>query len=583
MAIVAVAALCCLSACSERDMVIEGNGIQAQTWTDVNDAAIAGEILPFEFEADGAWTAVSSEPWCRVVSKTGPAGLSALRIKVDANEGEMGRSAVITVSVENAPQTATFVVRQGDGMIEKGPGKYRDVNKWMYDFMAENYLWNDNMASLRLDYSLDYDRFLLQTLQHIGANGDINHDDGLWKDGQRTAYFTYVQSKAPVSRVTGQSYNDSGILKLQATQLGNGSNGPIGYVVIAVTPGTEAARAGIKRGDFINKVNNIAVTADNYQTLARNVYSGNCIVEVNDVTWNDGVPTLNSRGNVQYSSSAYVDPAIYKSTVITADNGRKVGYLLYMGFNMTFDESLLAAFADFKTAGIDELVLDLRYNNGGHVLSSTVMGTLIAGTDKKDQIYVKTTYNKTRTARGETGVYRIGNPENPEQAEGYAPIQQALNNALGLKRVYVVTSGTTASAAELVINGLRGLDIDVRLVGQNTMGKNVGMEGTMRTFYGYQFIFYPVTFYCENARGFNKYSGGFAPDVAINDANIYPGDFATGADPLSAAALSWASTGTKPTAKVRAQSTAKPCRLLPLDTDSRPVSRHPGGNLQQPR
>lgn len=572
-----------LSSCEEKkETVISGTGINEATWVEINDAAIDGEILPFEFMADGAWFATSSEEdWCKILGYSGPAGLSALRIKVEPNGGDMGRSAEIIVKVKGAPQVCRFTVRQGDGLIERGSGKYREINRWMFDFMSENYLWNESMPSLLLDYSLDYQSFLTQTLQGIAAQGDVNHDDGLWENGKRKAFFTYVQSKAPVSRATGVEYNDGGILKIQATQLGNGSDGPVGYVVIAVTPGTEAHRAGIKRGDFINRVNNIAVTAENYQTLARNVYNGNCIVEVNDVTWADGVPTLHSRGNVQYSSSSYIDPAIYKTSILTAENGKKVGYLLYMGFNMTFDDSLIEAFGKFKAEGISDLVLDLRYNNGGHVLSSTVMGTLIAGDHHKGSVYVKTTYNSRRTAQGEVGVYRIGEPSNPESSEGYDKIPASLTNSLGLSDLYVITSGTTASAAELVINGLRGLGLNVHLVGLNTMGKNVGMEGVARNYGGYSFIFYPVTFYCENAKGFKKYSGGFTPDLLIDDSTIYPGDFTTASDPLSSAALSWAATGVKPQPKtVTSRGNNRHFTLLPLDSDDRPVSRHQGGSIQ---
>lgn len=75
----------------------------------------------------------------------------------------------------------------------------------------------------------------------------------------------------------------------------------------------------------------------------------------------------------------------------------------------------------------------------------------------------------------------------------------------------------------MVINGLRGLDIEVNLIGQTTNGKNVGMEGVMRSFYNHEFLLYPVTFYVENAKGFRDYSTGFVPDVEIDDSAIYPG------------------------------------------------------------
>ena len=98
----------------------------------------------------------------------------------------------------------------------------------------------------------------------------------------------------------------------------------------------------------------------------------------------------------------------------------------------------------------------------------------------------------------------------------------------------------------MVINGLRGLDIEVNLIGQTTNGKNVGMEGVMRSFYNHEFLLYPVTFYVENAKGFRDYSTGFVPDVEIDDSAIYPGEFGTMEDQLGYIALVWIKSGKKP-------------------------------------
>lgn len=80
----------------------------------------------------------------------------------------------------------------------------------------------------------------------------------------------------------------------------------------------------------------------------------------------------------------------------------------------------------------------------------------------------------------------------------------------GLKKIYVLVSQTTASASEMVIKGLRGLDIEVNLIGQTTNGKNVGMEGVMRSFYNHEFLLYPVTFYVET-QGVPGLFDGFCP------------------------------------------------------------------------
>lgn len=241
----------------------------------------------------------------------------------------------------------------------------------------------------------------------------------------------------------------------------------------------------------------------------------------------------------------------------------------------------LAAFDRFRAQNVTDLILDLRYNNGGDVLSSTVLGTLIAGEAYKGQLYAHMTFNEDRTEAGESGDYKIGVKETFESV--YEPIERALQHALGLKKIYVLVSETTASASEMVINGLRGLDIEVNLIGMPTNGKNVGMEGVVRSFHNYDFLLFPVSFYIENAKGFRDYSDGFTPDVQIDDSAIYPGEFGTMMDQLGYLALQWIKTDNKPQLP-SAMHTRGSCRSMRSFGDlweNRPV-QPVGGAVMQP-
>lgn len=261
---------------------------------------------------------------------------------------------------------------------------------------------------------------------------------------------------------------------------------------------------------------------------------------------------------------------------------KKVGYLLYMGFNIDYDDELMAAFERFRQQNVTDLILDLRYNNGGDVLSSAVLGTLVAGNDYKGQVYAHTTFNEDRTEAGEGGDYKIGVKETVERI--YEPLETALQHAVGLKKIYVLVSQTTASASEMVINGLRGLDIEVNLIGQTTNGKNVGMEGVMRSFYNHEFLLYPVTFYVENAKGFRDYSTGFVPDVEIDDSAIYPGEFGTMEDQLGYIALVWIKSGKKPELQASSLTRGGGSPMKPFGDlwDIRPI-RPMGGAVMRPR
>lgn len=566
-----------LQSCSDDEKgPVYPNGTYLAEWNDVNDAELDGEILIFNFEAISAWTATSDADWCAVLSPEGVAGSSTLRLEVKPNTSLKGRSATVTLAVAGAAEQNTITIRQGDGDIEHGSGTYREVNKWMYNYMSEMYLWNDNIPQLSLDFSISYQTFLRSMLDGIAAIDNANKDDGVLIGDQRV-YFTNVESNAPESRAVGQTTRDSGVLSMGgATFEVEGGGTALGLAIKVVTPGTPADQAGIKRGDFITKVNGNAITESNYQTLASYIFNGDVTVTVNDVTFDNGYATVTSRGDIYIGVAQYVDPALYKAKIVTTPSGKKVGYILLMAFDINYDDDLLYAFSQFKTEGIDDLIIDLRYNTGGMVLSSTLLGTLVAGQSHKDKIYLRTTYNKSRTAKGEKGEYFIGNAANPESSEGYQKIADALQSAVGLNRVFVITSGATASASELVINGLRGLGIEVNTIGLKTLGKNVGMEGIRQEFLRYIFTFYPITFYCENAQGFRDYAGGFEPTLELDDTYIYPGDFATSADYLSGAALLWIEKGVKPS--IGRSRAAGDIKVLAVPGD-RNQSRHMGGNI----
>lgn len=569
-------------ACSDTDL-LPGNGVEQAPWAEINDVDLKGDILIYEFDSPAYWTASCPDEWCEVLTPVGYAGKSSLRLKVAPHDGFYGRQTTVTIHISGYAEPIAVIVRQGEGFIEKGDGIYRDVNEWTYGYMAANYLWNDKIPELTLDYSVDYQAFLKSVLDGVGADNDINHDDGYWVDGERQAYYTYIESTAPLSRAAGDRATDSG-LSIIPTILGASDDDPCGFAVRWVTPGSPADKEGVRRGDFITKVNRVAVTQDNYQTLGASVINGNVTIDLNEVEFTDGKATITNRvPSVLVGKDSYVDPAIYKSTVISTASGKKVGYIMYFGFHYDYDTQLNDIFRQFKAEGVDELIIDLRFNPGGHVLSSTVLGTLIAGNDYTGRTYVRTTYNAARTAAGEVGEYRIGDPMTPESGDPYTPISEALNNALGLKQVFVIGSGYTASASELLINGLRGLDITVNLIGTTTHGKNVGMEGWQKRFGNYNFVFYPVTFYCENAKGFRDYSNGFTPDLFLDDSSIYPGDFGTMKDILCNYAITWASTGQKPQAKSRAQGVPDLRVLKSTKEIDAPLSRRKGGSLTLPR
>lgn len=564
--------------CKEDDPVVaplEGSGISETSWSSSVNASEEGEMLSLTFTSAGKWTAVSSDPaWCEVVTPQGVAGLAALRVNVVANVDVEPRQAKIKIEVEDYPQYVEVIVDQAAGVVEKGTGVYREVNEWIFRRMSEVYLWNEPISGLALDYSIDYHPFLKSMLDGIAACDDVNHDDGAYKNDVRSEYYTQIISSAPATKVVGQQQTGNGFYRLLPVDLGTA----IGVVVDAVIPEGPADKAGVKRGHFITSVNGVEITRDNYKSVTNKLYTDAVTAGLNTVAWEGEKrdhAVLTSVGTVSLAPDTYVDPAIYKAETVTLSDGKKVGYLLYMGFHTDFDEQLIAVFDRFKADGIEDLVLDLRYNNGGEIISSAVLATLIAGSQHKDQVLAKLTFNAARTAEGKSATYKIGVPETMEYPDGYPLIKEALDHALGLERVFIIATGYTASASEIIINGLRGLDIEVNLIGTTTSGKNVGMEGFPTSFRNYDFLLYPVSFYIENAKGFRDYPDGFTPDYRLDDSNIYPGgDFGADTDFLCNIAYGWIRTGSKPgTSSANAVT-----KSLPTENEFTP-SRPMGGSL----
>ena len=160
---------------------------------------------------------------------------------------------------------------------------------------------------------------------------------------------------------------------------------------------------------------------------------------------------------------------------------------------------------------------------------------------------------------------------------------------LGLSSLYVITSYNTASAAELVISSLKGIDFPVKMIGCRTEGKNVGMTVSETTYKGRRFQFSPVTFWVRNAKGWGDYKDGIEPDEYVNNDNgnyaddadnVFPYSFGDWGNMDYNIALQWAYCDITGTARwTHTPDAAKACLMTPVDMQ--PAARVQGrfGNL----
>jgi C-terminal processing protease CtpA/Prc len=366
------------------------------------------------------------------------------------------------------------------------------ANTWIHEVMSYYYLWNTNMPSLASSTTSSKPTDYFYTL----LNDYGKTDRFSWIDESYTNLQNQLNGVSTVLGVKNNAfYTDD-------------SKTTLAFVLAYVLKGSPAAKAGLKRGDIIMKVDDQTITNTNYTTILSNQ------------TLKLGLGDFINGAFVSNGKSVTVTKVELQTNPILADtviewSGKKVGYLAYSQFLTSFDDSLRAIFGRFKTAGVNELVLDFRYNGGGYVVSSDLITNMTVkdASAKVGKLMNKKVYNGTYTAY----------LERTSGASAFETLFKAEPNNLGtLNRVFVLTSGNTASASELVINNLKPF-MEVILIGEHTYGKNVGSftitDPNKRWDYGLQ----PITFLTNNAIGESNYGtvNGFLPNYTLAD-NVLP-------------------------------------------------------------
>jgi len=220
-----------------------------------------------------------------------------------------------------------------------------------------------------------------------------------------------------------------------------------------------------------------------------------------------------------------IDP-VPQSRIIDAGGGRMVGYLELATFVSTADPALDTVFEQFNAAGVNDVIIDLRYNGGGLVSTAELLGDFFGGDVAENLIFSKTNFNADRAA-------------------DYNDIEffDRLANSVSLSRLVVIATRGTASASELVTNGMEP-HVEVAIVGDRTFGKPVGQVG----FEFCEKILRPTAFQTVNADDFGDYFDGLPVDcAAADDLNVPVG---ADNDPNMIAALAYLDTGACPVAAV---------------------------------
>lgn len=401
--------------------------------------------------------------------------------------------------------------KKDDGpAVPTGPVTQQEINNWILDSMRFFYLWNDQLPE-RADNSLETQAFFNSI-----------------KSGEDKFSLIY-NPKEPATIKSDMLYKYG--VDFSIINWPQAAGGAIGVIKLIV-PGSRAAADGLKRGDYFTRINETILTPANGASLSEQLRAADggsitpAIINGNTIT--ESAP-------LQLQPGREVENPVYKAIVINADS-KKVGYLFYNAFTDGYNNYLLAAFQDFKSKGVDELVIDLRYNVGGSLAAAAMMTAMIAPGVTENSTFVQYSGNNRMGSRTLNFATTLSVPETG------SPITFSSLSAgrLNLPRVFILSGRQTVSAAELLINNLKPYT-QVIQIGQPTVGKDKGavIITDMRTPQRIPWVMHPLTYRLANAKGEGNYTQGIAPQYTVDEMGRQP-LLALGntSDPLIAKALS---------------------------------------------
>jgi carboxyl-terminal processing protease len=394
-----------------------------------------------------------------------------------------------------------FGVSSCDDDDELNPGVVNENNAHVNDWILENmdfwYLWSNELPGAP-DKNQAPDDFFQSLLS--------DDDRFSWIQDN---YKDLLNSLQGISKEAGFEY----VLYKED------DNNNVLAQLLYIKPSSPAENAGLKRGDAITHVNGQQLNTSNYQSVLSVLASSNYSITYKPLLIDN--EAFDEPKTVSLTTVVYTENPNYLSKVIEID-GKKVGYYVYNFFASgtddqtgVYDVEMENIFAGFKAKGITDLVLDLRFNSGGSEVSANNLASLIAP-DPGNKLFFRREYN---TKVEDEILSDPGAGASFLQSMLTAKAQNIGSQLSG--RVYILTGSRTASASELIINGLNPY-LDVFLIGDVTYGKNVGSislydEEDPRNTWGMQ----PIVVKVYNSLNQSDYSNGFIPDIENKDNNLF--------------------------------------------------------------
>ena len=386
------------------------------------------------------------------------------------------------------------------------------VNKWIYGIMSDLYYWNTTLPAAKTTDVNPADYF--KTLKN--------------KEDRFSAIF--ASYKDIMNQLNGVSSADIGF-EFELYRESNSNDNILGQIIYTKR-GTVADKLGIKRGNIFRKINGQQLTMTNYSKLLNLFYDTSSSAAVTFSIFQNGEFVDNTSATTITKAVNYQEDPVFIDTVYTVQN-KKIGYLVYNFFtndagdnSKKYDLELNTIIGSFKAQNVSELIIDLRYNHGGMMTSAINFSSMLVPNLTTDKVFSYTQYNKILTDYFNSADFKKQSTENPFVSNFVTTINPTFpsttsvpiqNMGSNLQRIFFLTGKGTASASEMVINGLKPFFPCV-LIGDTTVGKNVGstlVHDTENLKNNWAFM--PIFLKYFNKDHLSDFTNGFAPDFFVED------------------------------------------------------------------
>lgn len=389
-----------------------------------------------------------------------------------------------------------------------------EVNDFIWKGLNLYYLWQadvPNLSDTKFKNQTELNSFLSGYSKPESLFESLLYKPESLFPGQAVDRFSWIVDDYLELEGALQGTTNSNGVEFSLNLKAAGSQEVIGWVRYIV-PNSNAATKNIKRGDIFYAVDGKTLTLSNYQSL---LFGSNNDYTLNLADLNGGAFTPNGKSVALTKTVLNENPILINKVIVSGSH--KIGYLMYNGFYSDYDNQLNIAFGELQSQGITDLVLDLRYNSGGSIQTATRLASMITG-NFKGQIFAKDQFNAK--------VQQYFEANDPESLKNLFTdkIGTTAINHVNMTKIYVLTSASTASASELVINGLKP-HITVVQIGDVTTGKNVGSVtlydsptfGKEDRNPNHRYAMQPLVLKIVNSEGFGDYQNGLQPNFALKE------------------------------------------------------------------